>query len=256
MKAQYALITGASSGFGKDFAHILAKKGLNLIITARREERLLQLKEEINQTLNIDIIVIPADLSKHEERVRLLNETASFDIEILINNAGLGIHGDYLSAKFEDINKMIQVDITALTHLTHEIGLRMKERKAGKILLLGSMAAFLPTPTYAAYAAAKSYVLSLGQSLNFEFKEHGVSVTVLNPGATATEFFEVSGQKMTFYQKLFMMQSLPVARLGIKALFKGKSSVVPGIFNKLTTFLTRLSPPSLNLLVANKVIKN
>lgn len=256
MKAQYALITGASSGFGKDFAHILAKKGLNLIITARREDRLLQLKEEINKTHDIEIIVIPADLSKHEERIRLLNKAAAFDIEILINNAGLGIHGDYLNANFEDINKMIQVDITALTHLTHEIGLRMKEKESGRILLLGSVAAFLPTPTYAAYAAAKSYVLSLGQSLNYELKEHGVSVTVLNPGATATEFFEVSGQKMTFYQKLFMMQSLPVARLGIKALFKGKSSIVPGFFNKLTALLTRLSPPSLNLLVAHKVMKN
>jgi short-subunit dehydrogenase len=256
MKSQYALITGASSGFGKDFAHILASKGLNLIITARRVEKLEQLKSEIKKSYDIDIIIIPADLSQHADRIHLLNETQSLDIEILINNAGLGIHGDYLNANFEEINKMIQVDITALTHLTHEIGLRMKKKKSGKILLLGSIAAFLPTPTYAAYAAAKSYVLSLGQSLNYELRNHGVSVTVLNPGATATEFFEVSGQKMTFYQKLFMMQSMPVAKLGIKALFKGQSSIVPGIINKLTAFLTRLSPVSLNLLVAHKVMKN
>jgi hypothetical protein len=143
---------------------------------------------------------------------------------------------------FEDINKMIQVDITALTHLTHEIGLRMKKKKSGKILLLGSVAAFLPTPTYAAYAAAKSYVLSLGQSLNYELKDHGVSVTVLNPGATDTEFFDVSGQKMTFYQKLFMMQSMPVAKIGIKGLFRGKSSIVPGIINKLTAILNKIKP--------------
>ena len=256
MKTNYALITGASSGFGVDFANILAKEGKNLIITARRVERLEKVKKNIENKFSVDVVIVPTDLATREGVEALINQTKDFEVDVLINNAGFGVYGDYLNSNWDDLNKMIQVDITALSYLTHAFGKRMKELGRGNILLVGSVAAFQATPTYAAYAASKSYVLSLGEALNIELNKYGVNVTVLNPGMTATEFFEVSGQKATLYQRLFMMKSYPVALTGIKAMFKKRSYVVAGLVNKLTVFLGRFYPRKMQSFLAYKLMKN
>lgn len=256
MQTSYALITGASSGFGVDFADILAKKGKNIIITARRVENLEKVKKNIENKYPVKVIIIPADLSTLSGVKSLIDQTQSYEVDVLINNAGFGVYGFYHESSWEDLNKMIQVDITALSYLTHAFGQRMKKLGRGNILLVGSVAAFQATPTYAAYAACKSYVLSLGEALNHELKVHGVNVTVLNPGITATEFLQVSGQKTTFYQKVFMMQSYPVALTGIKAMFKKKAFIVPGLANKLTVFLGRFYPRKIQSYFAYLVMKN
>lgn len=256
MKTNYALITGASSGFGVDFADILAKEGKNLIITARRVQNLEEVKTKIEKKYAVAVEIIPADLSTSQGVQELIDKTNEFEVDVLINNAGFGVYGKYHESEWEKINKMIQVDITALAHLTHAFGNRMKKLGRGHILLVGSVAAFQATPTYAAYAASKSFVLSLGEALNFELKKHGVNITVLNPGITATEFLKVSGQKQTFYQKIFMMQSYPVALTGIKAMFKKRTYVVAGLANKLTVFLGRFYPRKMQSMVAYYVMKN
>lgn len=256
MDKKFALITGASSGFGVDFAHILAKEGKNLIITARRVSNLEALKAEIENKYQVQVIVIPADLSTLEGTKSLIDNSQQYEVDVLINNAGFGVYGHYLDSTWEDLNKMIQVDITALSYLTHAFGNKMKKSGGGNILLVGSVAAFQATPTYAAYAASKSYVLHLGEALNYELKSSGVNVTVLNPGITATEFLKVSGQKTTLYQKVFMMQSYPVALTGIKAMFAKRSSVIAGIANKLTMLISKFAPRKVQMISAYYTMKN
>lgn len=256
MTKKYALITGASSGFGVNFAHILAKEGKNLIITARRIQNLENLKRKIEEKYNVKVEVVPADLSNLTGVKSLIDKTENFKVDILINNAGFGVYGHYLNSSWDDLNKMIQVDITALAYLSHTFGNKMKKAGRGSILLVGSVAAFQATPTYAAYAASKAFVLHLGEALNYELKGSGVNVTVLNPGITATEFLKVSGQKTTLFQKIFMMQSYPVALTGIKAMFAKRSSVIAGIGNKTLMFLSKFAPRKVQMISAYYTMKN
>ena len=256
MTKKYALITGASSGFGVDFANILAKQGKNLIITARRVANLEALKKEIENNYSVSVEVIPADLSTLAGVKSLIDQSEKYEVDILINNAGFGVYGDYIDSNWEGLNKMIQVDITALSYLTHAFGNKMKKAGRGNILLVGSVAAFQATPTYAAYAAAKAYVLHLGEALNYELKLSGVNVTVLNPGITATEFLKVSGQKTTLYQKVFMMQSYPVALTGVKAMFAKRSSVIAGLANKALMLISKFAPRKVQMISAYHTMKN
>jgi len=241
---KWALITGASSGFGVDYAHILAKLGMNLIITARRTEKLGQLKSEIIKKYPVQVIVESLDLALPDAPLKLSRslKEREIDTEVLINNAGYGIYGEFIHAKWQETQKMLQVDIMALTQLTKIFSDEMVERGSGHILLVASIASYQPTPTYATYGAAKSYVLNFGEALNFELKNKGVNVSVLSPGITATEFLKVSGQKATIYQRLMMMQSYPVALIGVNSMFKGVPSVVPGLLNKLTICFSKLIP--------------
>jgi len=242
--AQTALITGASSGMGADFARQLAERGTNLVLVARREERLKQLRDSILEKHPVQIHVIPADLANPEARQILFEslQSRSIQIDILINNAGLGVYGKFVKTPWDKTNNMLHLDIVALTHLTRLFAEDMVKRGKGHVLLVASTGAFQPTPTYAAYAAAKSYVLSFGEALNYELKSTGVNCTVLCPGVTETEFFDVSGQKMTFFQKITKMKSEKVVRIGLNAMFNRKPSVVAGRMNAFMAWNTRLYP--------------
>jgi short-subunit dehydrogenase len=244
LKGQWVLITGASSGFGVDYAHIFAKKQANLILTARRTAELQQLADTIRETYGVEVLVEPCDLSRWEGPRDLYEgiKKQGIEVEVLINNAGYGIYGDFTGTPWEKLDAMLRVDVMALTQLTSLYVQDMKRRDSGHILLVASIAAYQPSPTYAAYAAAKSYVLNLGEALNYELRKTRVKVSVLCPGVTATEFLQVAGQKVNFYQRLAMMRSRPVAELGVKALFKGIGSVVPGLMNKVSVVMTKLTP--------------
>ena len=145
---------------------------------------------------------------------------------------------------------MLDIDIIALTHLTRLFLPDMLSRNFGYVLLVSSNGAYQPTPTYAAYAAAKSYVLSMGEAINYELRGTGVSVTVISPGITATEFLKVSGQPISLYQRAVRMDSPTVARIGIESMLRRRSSVVPGFINSLLAFSTRLVPRSLQAKLA------
>lgn len=255
---EWALITGASSGFGKDYAHLLAEKGINLVLTARREDRLNELKEEITKQYGVNVEVITGDLSKNETPKELFNsiQEKGIVIEHLINNAGFGVFGEFDSIDWEKTQTMLMVDIMALTQLTKLYVDDMKKRGSGNILLVSSIGAYQPCPTYAAYGAAKAYVLNFGEALNAELKGTGVKVAVLSPGITATEFLQVSGQKATFYQRLLMMKSRPVAALGLKAMFRGTPSVVPGMINRMVVFSLRLISRPMQAKIAYATMKN
>jgi len=257
-KGKWALVTGASSGFGVEFATILAEQGSNLVLAARRAEPMEKLAAELRSKHGVDVLVEAMDLGHAGVAMELKGylDSRGIAIDTLINNAGFGVHGKFVERPLESTMAMLQLNMLTLTELTHVFAQDMVKRGGGEILMVASIGGYQATPTYAAYSATKAYVLLFGEALNTELKPHGVRVSVLCPGITATSFLEVSGQKMTPYQRVFMMQPRPVAEIGIRAMRRGTPSVVPGVANKVTIFSNRLSPRSVQSKVAYQLMKN
>ena len=239
-----ALVTGASSGLGVDFARQLASKGANLVLVARRQDQLCGVAAEIEKEYAVLAHPIIMDLAEPTAPQALYDQLKQMgiQIDILVNNAGFGIFGNFVELPWDRQKAMLDIDIIALTHLTRLFLPEMISRSFGYVLQVSSNGAYQPTPTYAAYSAAKSYVLSMGEAINYELRGTGVSVTVISPGVTATEFLKVSGQSPSLYQRLVLMDSKTVARIGIESMLRRKSSVVPGFINSLVAFSTRLLP--------------
>lgn len=194
-KNKTALITGASSGLGYIFARKLALEGADVIITARRSERLDELATAIREDIGRKVHVILCDLAVPGSAKKLYEEIQALhlNVDILINNAGFGYKGNFLEADENIYRDMIQVNITALTELTYMFLPAMKAQKSGGIMNIASMAGITSIPYFSVYAATKSYVLNMSEALWKELKGSGVHVTAICPGPTATEFFEVSG---------------------------------------------------------------
>jgi uncharacterized protein len=256
LNGQWALVTGASSGLGADFARELAGRGANLVLVARRAENLRALQAEIAARHAVQIEVIPMDLATPEAPQQLYDQlkTAGRRIDVLINNAGLGLYGRFVDIDWERERNMLELDIVTLTHMTKLFVRDMLARNHGYILQLASIGAYQPSPLYASYAAAKAYVLNFGEALNYELRKTNVKVTVLSPGITATEFLKVSGQQATLYQRTVMMRSPDVVRIGIDALLRGKPSIVPGRLNALMAWSNRLFPRRVQAAVAHRLM--
>jgi short-subunit dehydrogenase len=257
LKGKTALVTGASSGLGVDFATILAERGCNLILVARREDRLRTLAEDLGKRHGIQAHVIAMSLSTLGapqalyDRIRALNLT----VDVLINNAGFGVHGPFADVPWEREQEMLMLDIVALVHLTKLYVREMLARDAGYILQVSSIGAYQSTPTYGTYSAAKSFVLSFGEALNYELRKSDVKVSVLSPGVTETEFLDVAGQRRTLFQRLSIMPSRPVAEIGIAAMLRGKPSKVAGVMNALTAWSLRFVPRRLQAAMANAAMQ-
>jgi hypothetical protein len=252
LRDRWALVTGASSGLGADYARELAARGCGLVLVARREERLKQLASEIEGAHGVATRVIALDLGRPDAAETLHGRLRSegVAVDVLVNNAGFGLYGPFLDTPWPRLHEMLELDVVALTHLTRVFAAEMAERGTGWVLLVSSIGAFQPTPTYAAYSAAKSYVLSLGEALASELRPRGVAVCTVCPGVTETEFLAVAGQSRSLYQRIFMMQSPAVVRSSLRALFAGRSSVVPGFSNKAAAFSMRLLPRRLQAALA------
>lgn len=257
LNGKTALITGASSGMGADFARQLAERGCNLVLAARREDRLRELQAEITKTYPVNVETAVFDLLDPEAPRQLFDRltSAGQTVDVLVNNAGLGLYGELKNVDWEAMRRMLMVDVMGLTHLTRLFVPGMVARGCGYILLVGSTGSFQPTPTYAAYSAGKSYVLSLGEALHYELRETGVRVTVLCPGVTRTEFFEVSGQEMTAFQRRTAMGSAEVVRIGLRAMLKGRSCVVAGGTNAFLAWGTRLLPRQVLAAVTGRLMR-
>ncbi|MBI2384157.1 MAG: SDR family oxidoreductase [Gammaproteobacteria bacterium] len=253
-----AVITGASSGLGVDFARELAALGCRLVLVARREDRLKALQAELKEKHQADSVVVALDLTDAAAPQALFDllKQQRLQVDVLVNNAGFGLFGNELDIPWDKTRQMLMLDIVALTHLTKLFARDMVKRGSGYILQVASIGAYQPSPTYAAYSAAKAYVLSFGQALNYELRGTGVSCTVVSPGVTATEFLQVSGQKTTWFQRITMMDSAAVARIGIRAMLKRRYSVVTGWINRLLTLTTRLSPAAANAAITYRLMKN
>lgn len=248
-----AIVTGASSGIGSEIALLLAQKGCDVVLVARRAEALEQRAKEIQEATGRSAHVHAADLSLAQQREEL---AAAFpQADILINNAGFGVYGRFVESEWQRVEQMLDLDIKALTHLTHLFAAGMKERGWGRILQVASTASFQPCPGYASYGAAKSYVLSFSLAVDFELKTHGVRSLCLCPGVTQTEFFEVSGQKMTLFQRKSMMTAREVAEVGIKIIEQERTYDVAGTLNKLLAHSTRFTPTALLTYLTDKLMR-
>jgi short-subunit dehydrogenase len=257
LQGKTALVTGASSGLGVDFARQLAQRGCQLILVARRGDRLHELQKQISSSFNVSVESITMDLVEANAPQRLYDQlqAAKRNLDVLVNNAGHGLYGDFASIPWERTQKMLELDVIVLTHLTHLFMADMVKRNFGFILNVASTGAFQPTPTYAAYAAAKSYVLSLTEAVHYELRHTAVKCTTLCPGVTRTEFLQVAGQKMTVFQRLTMMESSAVARIGIQAMLSGRPSVVAGGFNALAAWSMRLLPRQLQAALSDLAMR-
>ena len=242
LHTQWALVTGASSGIGSDFAHAMAERGANLVLAARRTEPMQALAAELRSRHGVEVVVEALDLSLPgaAEALEARLEERRIAIDVLINNAGSGIIGEFVDQPLAGILSMLNLNMGGLTALTHVFARRMKARGGGRILLVGSIAAYQPNPLFAAYGATKAYVLSLGVALHEELAPHKVVVTVLSPGATETAFFDAAGKAPTATLRRLMMKSRPVADVGLAALFAGKAVAVPGLMNRMFTLTARL----------------
>ena len=257
LQGRRALVTGASSGLGADFARYLARLGCNLILVARREDRLQATKDEINRRYPVDIQIITADLSNNDAPQMLYDQIKQMglQVDVLINNAGYGLFGAFTEIPWEKEHDMLEVDMIAVVHLTKLFLPDMLARNFGYILNVASIGAYQPSPLYASYSAAKSFVLNFSEAVSYELRSTNVHCTVISPGITATEFLQVSGQEATKYQRMAMMRSAEVARIGIEAMLKGKPSVVPGYFNAVMAWSNRLIPRRLSAAIAERLMR-
>lgn len=251
-----ALITGASGGIGAEFARIHAIRGGDLVLVARREDKLLELKEELEKSHNISVLVVADDLNDEAAPQRIYSriEEAGIQIDFLINNAGFGGRGKFHEREWSDDRSMIQVNIIALTALTHLFLPRFIERGSGKLLNVSSTAALMPGPLQAVYFASKSYVSSFSNAIAEEIRGSGVTVTALLPGATETGFAAASGLESTrMFDKAVSAAS--VAKAGYDAMLEGRLDVLAGlpISQRIATSIMPLLPKRLILKEMHKM---
>ena len=251
-----ALITGASSGFGVEFARNFAKDGNNLVLTARRLENLDLLAEEIREKYKVEVMVLGRDLSKMDDIENIFDtlQKENIHIDYLVNNAGFGDYGNFYEANLEKLEQMMDVNIKALTKLTYLFVNPMIDKGFGKILNVASTAAFQPGPLMAVYYASKAYVLSFSEAISNELKGTGVTVTTLCPGASESEFLTTAQLEKS---RLFRIKRLPsskeVADFGYKEMMKGSMTVIPGLANKTGAMSVRFIPRKWVLKMVRKI---
>lgn len=242
---QTVLITGATGGIGYALAEIFARNGYNLALTGRNLEKLTSIKGRWEQQYNVDIKYCLKDLavSTTPDEMYQALRAEMIDVDILVNNAGFGLLGEFSRSSLSDQLEMLQVNITALTHLTRLFLPDMIQRKRGKILNIASTAAFLPGPGMTVYYATKAYVLSFSAALSHELRSSGITVTALCPGPTHTGFQARAGMaNADLFKRMSIMSAEEVAAIGFRGLLKGKPIVITGTLNAFGAFMTRFIP--------------
>ncbi len=248
----WAIVTGASSGIGEEFAHQLAAQGINLILVARRIDRLETLAHTLETKHNITVKAIQADLSAEGFLDTITEATKDIEIGLLINNAGMNCEGHFYRGNIDRNTQMIRLNMEAPFILAYHYLKSMAERKKGAIIFTASTSSFSAHPYLSHYGATKAYILSLAECLNYEFKDSGVDVLALCPGPTESE---MTGKVK---DNPVMMKAAPVVQAALQGLGK-TSSVIPGTFNKATVFankyfLTREMGRNLNAAILKKFL--
>ena len=244
------LITGASSGIGRDMARTFSKKGYDLVLVARDENKLNEVKEELEKN-NVKVDTVIMDLSIEENCIKLLNDIK--EIDILVNNAGFGDCGDFTKTVLDKELKMIKTNITAYHILTKLYLKDMKEKNNGKILNVASIAGFMPGPLMSTYYATKSYVVRLSEGIREELKKENskVQISILCPGPVDTNFNKVANVKFSLKEA----NSQDIANYAIKKLQKGKFYIVPGLGVKIAKFGAKILPTQILSKMAYKMQK-
>ncbi|MDR0969992.1 MAG: SDR family oxidoreductase [Lentimicrobiaceae bacterium] len=250
-----ALVTGASGGIGLEIARLFAKDGNNLLLISRSEDKLLNIKQEIEQQYSVTVNYLSLDLSKTESVQIIENyvEHNGLHIEYLVNNAGFGDFGRFVERDVQKYHEMIALNIVTVMELTQRYAQKMLKQGHGQILNVASIAALQPVPLMAVYGATKAFVLSFSEAIRQELRNTGVTVTTLLPGPAATNFFNrAEANNVPLFR--FMMSPAKVALDGYKAMLKGKRRAIPGFLNKCLAFVVRVLPGGFVLNMAVKLM--
>jgi uncharacterized protein len=239
-----ALVTGATSGIGAALVEQLAASGVDLVVVARDQERLQTLAQRL--TAGVDVEVLGADLGDRYQLAVVEQRLGSEQrpIDLLVNNAGYGLVGDFVELSIEQESDVVAVNVTAVHRLAHAAGAAMARRGRGGILNVSSVAGFRPASRAATYGATKSFVTGFSQALAAELGPRGVVVTCLCPGLTRTEFHQRAGYDVSHYPDWVWQEATTVAAAGLRGLAEGKVTVVPGVYNKAASYLMPLVPPA------------
>ncbi|CAN5610213.1 SDR family oxidoreductase [soil metagenome] len=256
LRGKTALVTGASSGLGVDFARQLAEQGCHLILVARREDKLREVAQEVTLKYGVEVMVLTLDLGIANAAQDLYDQIKKQGkvVDVLINNAGFGLFGEFITLPWVREKAMLELDIITLVHLTKLFAQDMLARDFGYILQIASNAGYQPVHSFATYSAAKSFVLNFGEALSYELRKTNVHCTVLSPGVTATEFFQVAGQRLTLYHRLTILDSPTVVRIGLKAMLAGRPNVIAGYVNATLAWANRFVPRRLSAIIAHKIM--
>lgn len=241
----YALITGASSGIGRCYAHELAKRGYNIIAVSNQQQELESVVKELHTTYNIAAHYIYADLAAPDAAKSIYDKCVAegWQVDILICNAGMLLFSTLMRTEPARLSTIINLHCTTTTLLCRYFGDAMKERGAGRILLMSSSTAWLPYPTISHYSATKAYIKNLAFALWYELHRHGVSVTAVFPGAVDTPFYNLKPALRKWFVRLGIMhRPETIARRGIKAMFRGQRRLTPGIFTKFVVAICAVLP--------------
>jgi short-subunit dehydrogenase len=245
-----ALITGGSSGIGEAFAGVFAAEGFDLVLAARREDRLRAVQARLQQQHGVRVEVIVADLAQNDASARLCAEIAArgMSVDALVNNAGYGVPGSFLASRWETHAAFIQVMVTAVAELTHRVLPAMVERRYGRIVNVASLAGLVPSPAgHTLYAASKAFLIKFSESLAHEVRNDNVLVTAVCPGFTSSEFHDVTGTRAAVSRlpRFMWMDAATVARQGYAAVMAGVPLVVNGRVNSAIATLVRILPQRL-----------
>jgi uncharacterized protein len=254
-RGKWAIVTGASAGIGLELAKQLAEGGAHLFLTARRIDRLQQLASDLSAKHGIKTEILSVDLTRAEGPAEIYAATIQkgIEVELLVNNAGFGAFGNAWEIPAEKMIEMIQVNCSAVVHLTRLYMPAMIARGHGDILIVSSVAAFQAVPYNSVYAATKAFDLLFAEGIGEEARSHGVRVCALCPGSTETEFQKVAEQPDRVFRSAETAEK--VARVGLEALASGRSYVVSGFKNKLMIELQRLAPRSFVVRMAEKMMR-
>ena len=252
VKLNYTVITGASSGLGEEYAKQLAARGENLIITARRRAKLLDLAEKLSSRYRVDVQVIVADLSDNGagEIIKQISKK-NYAIKGLINNAGFGYRDGFDHTQQDLVTGMIDVNLKSLTVLTHALTPYLKQQPQAYIINVASVAGFQCGPYAAVYYATKAYVVSLSEALYTELKPHGIQVSCCCPGPTKTEFSTRAHMEKLALFRYFSMRSCDVVRKSLKN--KHKAIVITGVRNKILVAISQITPRCIKRIITKKV---
>jgi short-subunit dehydrogenase len=245
----WAVVTGASSGIGRESAMRLAEAGLDLVLVARRQEALEELSREINDRYGVKSLIVKADLSAEEGIHAVRQATEDLDVGLLFAAAGYGTTGSFLNNPLEQELNMLNLNIRAVLELSWHFGRRFAERGGGGIVLISSIVGFQGMPNSAHYAATKAYVQSLGEALNIELAPYGVDVLTSAPGPTNSGFAERAGQQMGAALEAGVVAEKTLAALG------KKGTVLPGFLSKLLVYSLALLPRQLRVRIMGQVMQ-
>jgi short-subunit dehydrogenase len=243
--APLALVTGGSSGLGLELARLLAADGHDLLLVARGAAALEEAAAELRAGAPVRCETFVCDLARLDERERLAAHLASLGrpVDVLVNNAGFGLHGDFAATDISSELRMIDVNVAALTHLAKLVLPSMLARRSGRIMNLGSVASFMPGPLMSVYYASKAYVLSFSLALSEETEGSGVTVTVFCPGTVITNFQRTAGLDPAAAARVpTLMDAATTARVGYEAMMRGERLVIPGSKNRRIVALSRFLP--------------